>query len=176
MDRTTAAFENLRNIQDLIKFMDQKAGALFVVYGFIITIFVEFSKRLKFVNLLELDSFGEIILSSITFLIGTVLIFYMAYQLYLIVVFILKPRKSMHYNPQHLSVMYYGHISEMGKSNFVQKFEDMEDKELTKEVLEQVFEVSKIMEQKSNYLEKTMRCLPYTIIGLLIFILFSEIV
>jgi len=176
MDKPLFAFENLRNIQDLIKFIDQKAGALLVVYGFILTAFIDFAKRLKFVNVFELNGVIEIVLSILTFVVGIGLVFFITYQLYIIIVLILKPRIAGHYAPQELSVMYYEHICQMGKVRLLQEFNALNEQTLANEILGQVFEVSKILDKKSKYLAKTMNYLLYTIIGLLFFILLSQIV
>jgi len=42
MDKTTFAFESFKNIQDLIKFADQKSSAVLVVAGLTFTGYIQF--------------------------------------------------------------------------------------------------------------------------------------
>ncbi len=46
MDKINYALESFKNIQDLIKFADQKAGAILVVIGLIFTAFVQYLSNL----------------------------------------------------------------------------------------------------------------------------------
>ena len=45
--------ENFKNIQELIKFADQKASGLLVVHGFLISIYINFFEDTKFIELKE---------------------------------------------------------------------------------------------------------------------------
>lgn len=56
--------ENFKNIQELIKFADQKASGLLVVYGFLITIYINFLENTKFIGLQEasIKNWGVLIL------------------------------------------------------------------------------------------------------------------
>ena len=48
MNKPEYALESFKNIQDLIKFADQKAGALLVVIGLVFTAFVQYLEKLTF--------------------------------------------------------------------------------------------------------------------------------
>jgi hypothetical protein len=48
MDRITYALESFKNIQDLIKFTDQKSSAVLVVIGLVFTAFVQYIEKLTF--------------------------------------------------------------------------------------------------------------------------------
>ncbi|ESS66027.1 hypothetical protein MGMO_216c00020 [Methyloglobulus morosus KoM1] len=48
MEKQNFALESIKNIQELIRFIDQKSGAVLLVSGLIMTAFLEFSKELIF--------------------------------------------------------------------------------------------------------------------------------
>lgn len=176
MDKREMAFENFKNIQDLIRFIDQKAGALLILYGFILTSFIEYSKKLKFVNPISFNDNYKSILSVLTLLVGLVLILLIIYQFYIIIILILKPRGAKHYLNGETSLFYNEHISLIGKQQFVQQFSNMDEEKLTEDLLGQVFEVSKILEHKSKNFSKTTSYILLTGILLLFYIFFSYLV
>lgn len=167
------AFENFKNVQELIKFIDQKAGALLVLYGFLLTAFIEFSKKLKFIELNNVNETFDIILSFVTLFVGIALVLLIMYQFYIIIILILKPRGAQNYSAGQLSLFYYKHIAQMGKQTFVDQFTYLNEDELIEALLEQVFEISGILEQKTINLAKTTSYLLLTGILLLFFILLS---
>ncbi|UYZ19944.1 Pycsar system effector family protein [Mesobacillus jeotgali] len=176
MDKREMIFENFKNIQDLIKFIDQKAGALLVLYGFLLTAFIEFSKKLSFVNINEITGLNEKILSFLTLITGLALVLFITYQFYIIIVLILKPRTAKHYQTGESSLFYYYHISKIGKEQLIDQYKSMDEDALTVNLLGQVFEVSKILDKKTVYFAKTTNHLLLTGIILLFFILLSYIV
>lgn len=176
MDKRELIFENFKNIQDLIKFIDQKAGALLVLYGFLLTAFIEFSKTLKFVNLNTINDTSQMFFSLLTLLVGLILILLITYQFYIIIALILKPRNAKHYQTNQLSLFYYEHISKMEKEELINRFKNVEEEKLTEDLIEQVFEVSKILDQKTINYAKTTSYLLLTGVLLLFFILLSNIV
>lgn len=58
MDKTTFAFESFKNIQDLIKFVDQKSSAVLVVTGLIFTGYIQFLQGLTFSFTENLNFYG----------------------------------------------------------------------------------------------------------------------
>ena len=58
MEKQEFALESFKNIQQLIQFTDQKSGAILVVSGLVLTVFLEFSKNLVFRSI----SFGSIVI------------------------------------------------------------------------------------------------------------------
>lgn len=174
MDRLTFAIESFKNTQELIRFIDQKAGAVLVIYGFILTVFVDFAKKLQFVNPFELKGCIPMLHSIATLLIGSFLAGMLLYKIYILVAKILRPRLAGNYDPEKMSIYYFEHISQ-DKSAYMQTFHQIEDNKLVDEVLEQVYEVSKIMTQKSERLCHVMTSLFSTVVALLVFILLVEL-
>jgi hypothetical protein len=176
MDKRELIFENFKNIQDLIKFIDQKASALLVLYGFLLTAFIEFSKTLKFVNLSTINDTTQMFFSLLTLLVGLILVLLITYQFYIIIVLILKPRNAKHYLKNQFSLFYYEHISKMEKEELINRFKEVEEEKLTEDLIEQVFEVSRILDQKTINYAKATSYLLLTGVLLLFFILLSNIV
>lgn len=174
MDRLLFAIESFKNVQELIRFIDQKAGAVLVIYGFILTVFVDFAKKLQFVNPFELGGFFSVFHSIVTLLLGIFLAGMLLYKIYILVAKILRPRLAGNYDPGKMSVYYFEHIAQ-NKAVYMETFHHTQDEKLVDEVLEQVFEVSKIMTQKSERLCHVMTSLFLTIVSLLVFILLVEL-
>jgi ABC-type multidrug transport system fused ATPase/permease subunit len=174
MDRLEFAIENFKNIQELIRFIDQKAGALLVIYGFILTAFVDFAKKLEFVNPLKHKEFFPFFHSILTFAVGVILIWLLLYKIYILVYKVIRPRVARNYVDGKLSFYYYDHITQMDKEVYKQKFHKLSEEQLIEEVLDQVYEVSLIMIHKSINLNKVINSFFTTIVLLLLYILLVE--
>lgn len=176
MDRCEFAIESFKNVQELIRFIDQKAGAVLVIYGFILTAFIDFAKKLDFVNPFDAEGFFSIVHSILTFVFGLCLTSILMYQMYILIIEILRPRLAMNYSVDKKSIYYFEHIASMQKQSYISTFQQLENEnELTAEVLEQVYEVSKIMKTKAEKLSRVMNCLYFSIVLLLIFIFLVEL-
>ncbi len=174
MDKNELLFHNHTNIQELIRFIDQKAAALLVVYGFIFTATVEFSKDLKFVNPFTFKSGWETFQSSILLAIGLLLLILLIYQVYFVLFRIIRPRAANNYNQEEASVLYFDHISKKEKQVFVTSYVNLSEADLQKEMLEQIYEISCILSRKSEKFNWVLKFLFATIIVLLLFIYFSK--
>jgi len=161
MDKHDYLLENFKNIQELIRFSDQKAGALLVVYGFLVTIFLEFIKGNSLVN-----PFVYGCKMIIIYLIGFCFIISMLVQIYYIVFKIILPQNAKHYKSKDLCYFYYGHIAEMNKTDFVFNGNKRSNDDLTKDILTQIYEVAKILKRKNRNLRVASIC-TLTSIGIL---------
>ncbi|MFQ5863828.1 MAG: hypothetical protein ACE5IW_01205 [bacterium] len=176
MDKENFALESFKNTQELVRFLDQKAAAILVVYGFILTAFIEFSKGLSFVSLYQLSDFKVHFLSVLAFLSGLALITILLYQFYFIMFKVIKPRYAKYYSKKERSLFYFEHISKREKGKFFKEHEDLSENKILNEILGQVYEVSKITNEKTEQLSKTITFLYVSILVLLLFILFSRFV
>jgi hypothetical protein len=176
MDKATFALEDFKNIQELIRFIDQKAGAVLVIYGFLITAFIEFAKNLIFINPFSLSTSKAITFSIITFLSGAILILILIYQIYYILFKIIEPKVASNYCKGEQCLYYFEHISNMKKSKFMDDIMQLSEDEMLQELSGQVFEVSKIMSKKREDFCKVIRFLYVSIIILLVFILSSKLI
>jgi hypothetical protein len=170
MDKEELMLHNHTNIQELIRFIDQKAGALLVIYGFIISATIEFAKDLQFIDTL---AFNNILL----FIVGFLLLALLIYQVYFVLFEIIKPRQAKSYTTQdQASVLYFDHISNRTKEQYVLHYENISDVEIKNEMLAQIYEISCIMSQKSKNFNSILKYLFVTILLLLLFIYLTKTV
>lgn len=175
MSRSTFALESFRNVQELIRFIDQKASAILVVYGLILTVFLEFIKRISYDKVFGLNNWGQISLSLALLIVGVTLIFLLVYQLYYIIMQILRPRLAMNYKEDDHAIFYFEHIAEMKKKDLLKKYITATEEIMVEEIVGQLYEVSKIMKTKTYRLKRVMKFLFINILLLLLFIIISTI-
>ena len=166
MDKINYALESFKNIQDLIKFADQKAGAVLIVVGLIFTAFVQYLEKLTF----SLDTLTT--LGALTFLSGFTTIFCLTMVLYYSVFKILKPRFAKNYKDSELSTFYFEHINVESKE-LHEKYETIKVEKMLKDIIDQQIEVSNILNEKNKYLSKSFVWLFMSLFASFIFILIS---
>jgi hypothetical protein len=176
MDKDEVMLHNFDNIQELIRFVDQKAGALLIIYGLIFTATIEFSKDLKFINPFVLKSGWDKFQSILLFLDGVLILGLLIFQIYFILFEIIKPRQAKNYTQEEISVLYFDHISKRSKEQFITHFENTTDADIQKEMLGQIYEISCILSKKSEKFNYILIYLFGTIFCLLLFIYLSKIV
>lgn len=175
MDKYQMLQYNHSNIQELIRFMDQKAGALLVIYGFILTILIETTKNLKLVNPFEFNSFSKGIISSSTFILGAWLLILLLYQIYVVLFQIIKPRSAKNYSPDEITTNYFKHISLLKKEKFIESYSNISSEKAEKELLDQVYEIACILNEKSEKFNCVLKLLYQSILILLAFIFLTKI-
>ncbi|WP_208592339.1 hypothetical protein [Gracilibacillus suaedae] len=180
MSKLDILIYNYTNIQELIRFMDQKAGALLVVYGFLFTATIEFAKNLDFINPFTYSNDFKIVISIFTFLVGFSLTILLTYQVYIVIFKVIKPREAIGYTQEENSIIYYKHISTLKKNEYLDHIKqlpeiesDLEDT-LQKELSSQIHEISRIMAYKSEKFNFVLNILFLSIFLLLLFILLSN--
>lgn len=154
--------ENFKNIQDQIKFIDQKAASIIVFYAFLMNTFKNLVDDLVFKS-------NPKNIEKILFILGGVFTLHMLYQVYFILFKIIRPRKALNYNINQISTFYYGHIKDLDKNSFKGRILNPALNK-KKEVAEQIYEIAKILEKKTNYLNKII---PHLFISIVLVILFS---
>ncbi|MFC7679937.1 Pycsar system effector family protein [Paenibacillus sp. GCM10028914] len=174
MPNSTFALESLKNIQELIRFIDTKASALLVVYGLILTVFMDTAKKMSFLNIMKLN-FYDALISILVLLVGIVLSFLLVYQLFFIIMQVLKPRLSLNYKEDEHSIFYFEHIASMKKSDVLKGYLAANEVIMVEEIVGQVYEVSKIMKIKTYRLNKAMEYLFVNLILLLLYIFLNNI-
>lgn len=179
MDKKELLQYNHSNIQELIRFIDQKAGALLVIYGFLFTATVEFAKKLKFINPFSLKGFLDSFISISLLVVGTALISLLIYQVYIVLFGVIKPRIAQNYTQEERSIIYFDHISKRSKQEYIDHFNKISDDKfhetIEKEMLEQIYEISCIMSQKSEKFNSVLGHLFLSIFLLLVFIFLCNI-
>lgn len=166
MDKINYALESFKNIQDLIKFADQKAGAVLIIVGLIFTSFVQYMKGLTF----SLESIT--VLGTLAFLSGVASIFCLTMVLYYSIFKILKPRFAKSYKNGELSTFYFAHINIESKE-LHEIYNSLKDEKMLKDIIDQQIEVSNILNEKNSFLSKSFIWLFISLFTSLIFILVS---
>ena len=166
MDKINYALESFKNIQDLIKFADQKAGAILVVIGLIFTAFVQYLGNLTF------SLTNPTFIGVLTFIAGIGTIVSLSFVIYYSIFKILKPRFAKNYQEGELSTFYFEHISKDSK-NIHTKFETITEAIMLKDILDQKIEVSNILNEKNQNLSISFVWLFFSLITSMTFILLS---
>jgi Family of unknown function (DUF5706) len=164
MERETFILESFKNMQELIRFIDQKAGASLVVCGFSLTAFIEFSKILAF-------TCHPKFMGVIAFLTGLLFMGILIYELYVLLVEIVRPRLAKNYKPDEHSIFYFEHIAALSK---VQYLEELVNPKIFNEIAGQSYEVANILTTKIKRLSSSLRGLFWMIAALIAFILSSS--
>ena len=164
MNKLDYALESFKNIQDLIKFADQKAGALLVVAGLVFTAFVQYFEKLTF----SIDSIT--LIGTLTFLTGSATVICIIVVLYYSIFKILKPRFAKNYNEDELSTFYFAHISKVDKG-LHKKYENISEEKMLKDIIDQQIEVSNILNEKNKNLAKSFVWLFLSVLTSIVFII-----
>lgn len=142
MPRLSFTLENLKNIQDMIKFSDQKAGAVLVVYGFMISIYLEIGKGLLF-------SFKNIsVIGIVVFIAGLISGGLILHEIISLLSKVIKPRLATSYNPDERCLYYFDHISRCKKSDIVESILSIDETAMVSDIATQIHENSKILNTK----------------------------
>lgn len=175
MDKITFALEDFKNIQDLIKFIDQKAGIVLVFYGFIVTAIIEIIKTVTLTNPFILSTY-KMIMTLLSYTSGITLFGILVYQVYYIIFHVINPKVASNYCNGERCLYYYEHISKMNKGQFKNSFIKLSDDNMLDEILGQIYEVSQILNKKRDNFCKVTKCLYFTIIILLLFVLSTNLI
>lgn len=174
IDKCNLAVENLRNIQELIRFIDQKTNFLFIIFGFLITIFFEFSQNFVFCNP-NIFNGVKCFLSWGILIFGGCFIFSIIYQFYIILFKVIFSRKANICKRKHESLFYSEHIASKNRFVFINDFKLASDKKILSSILSQTYEVAKIFNIKNENYCKATKILVLNICFLLIYTLLSRI-
>jgi len=169
MDKITFALESFKNIQDLIKFVDQKSGAILVVTGLIFTGFVQFINGLIFTGPDNITFF-----SVIAFLSGLSTFVSLIFVVCLNIFGVLKPRKAKDYQIDESSLFYYDHIFKTGKDQIHAKYSDLNEERMLKDILHQQYEISGILINKTTNLNTSLFWLFASVVSVSVFIISSN--
>ncbi|MGL5049653.1 MAG: Pycsar system effector family protein [Fusobacteriaceae bacterium] len=150
MNKKEFSLESFKNIQELIRFMDQKANFILIIYGVIIGFFVNSSSNLNIYMGFKIYSGYRYLVSILLFLLGILIVIASLIYTWIILFKILKPRYST--GSIENSIFFYMSIINKRKENFIKEVKELEDEKILESILSQVYEVSKILEKKSRYL------------------------
>ena len=161
------ALENFNNIQELIRFIDQKTNFLFIILGFLITIFIEFAKIFVFKNPNYYNGI-KCFLSWLILLSGALFILSVLYELYILIYKVLIVRKAKKTKSKN-SLFYYENILQHTDDEFINIFIKANDNEVVESILFQVYEIAHILKKKNKYYLKAINILKWNILFLVIY-------
>lgn len=101
----------------MIRFADQKAGAVLVVYGFLITIYLEIGKSLSF-------AIGNTSRAGVcTFIIGVISGALILNEVINLFIKVIKPRLAKGYNAEDRCIYYFEHVASCSRSELVESIQ-----------------------------------------------------
>jgi hypothetical protein len=169
MDKYAFTLESYKNIQELIRFTDQKSGGVIVVAGLELTVFLNFIDKLGF------NKDYTSLASVAVFLFGIITAILLAITIYISIFKVVRPRLANQYNAYEISLFYFNHLaSAKNKTVMFNQFNNVTNDSILRNLTDQIFEVSKIMTAKTNGLYYSMTTLLYSMLTLSLFILVSK--
>lgn len=169
MDKIAYSIESFKNIQDLIKFADQKASAVLVLTGLILTEYIQFLGGLKLCDLEHIYFFRVL-----TFIVSVTTFTSLLFVVYKTIFDVPKPKTANHYDKEELSLFYYEHIYHAGKNKISDEYENINENIMLKNIIDQQHEISAILKRKTIALDKIFNWLFVSIISVIIFIFISN--
>lgn len=171
MDKHTFTLESFKNIQELIRFSDQKAAAVLVVAGLEMTVYFGAIDKLTF------NKNYTSVFSILTLILGICTAIFLLATIYLTVFKVLHPRLAKHYSGNDASLFYFNHLASMtDKTDMFNQFNRVTDAVMLRNLTDQIFEVSKILNAKTNGLYYSIYAALLSMGALSIFILSSKFI
>ncbi len=170
MNKIDYTFQNFKNLQTLIKFMDEKANAILIITGLILNIYFFTLKNLSFKlsTSISIKNFFIFLFSLLVFL-SLLSIFY------LLLFKIFFPRKAKKYSFKRNSYFYFEHIALRDKNDFLKEYDELNERKMETDIIEQVYELSIILEKKFKMLSYVLKLLFLSIISLSFLIFTTKI-
>ena len=164
--------EVFKNIQELIRFTDQKAGVLILAQGVLLGIFARHSSTSYIPDALDSNlcvcsgAFWSIIPPSIFLLASLFVIFFT-------IIGVLKPRLASNYEHKEPSLIYFEHIASMTKTEFITCWDTLGEnqKDLEMHYAEQIHEISKILKKKIERTDQAIRVCCISLISFLVYLI-----
>lgn len=153
------------NVQSLIQFTDQKVSAVLVVVTLTIGIFI--SQIDSLIVSIDKISFMNIacFILGLSFTIINIILMYIG------LIKIISPSFASNYEISEHSLYYFGHIANLDKNSIKNEISSLDQKRMEKEVGDQLFEVSKILNRKNKYCALLIKLLFISLLILTLFIL-----
>jgi hypothetical protein len=147
-----------------------------VVDGFAISVFIGFGKDLTF-NISVLSSqWSVLVLSVLVFLFGILFIGLLLFQVYFVIFEIIRPSLAKNYNPESVSLFYFEHIAGLSKDEFQKRTLDLTADQILEHLSGQVYEVAKILTNKTEKLSFAIKLLYSELLVLTAFAILSRFV
>lgn len=169
MDKNTYLLESFKNIQELIRFTDQKIAGILVVCSILISVFLSKSSDL----IITTNAVEPI--NLIIFLIGATFLAILSIIMYLSTFKVLKPRYASNYTAGTYSTFYFEHIALNDKSVLYKAIDELGEDNIENELKDQIFEISKILYRKNKATSQIMWLIFIDTLCLFIYLFFASI-
>lgn len=168
MKKDELAFESFKINQDLIKFIDQKASIVLVIFGALTTIYLNVVNSLALLNPFRINGFFNLIHPILLFALTASLLLTLVILIYVLIFKVILPRYASHYKKDEISLIYFDHISKLARDDYISSFLAQKDDDILNSLLAQNYELSNIITIKQKFLSITIKLLFYSIIQLLL--------
>ena len=176
MGKQQIFFESFKNIQELIRFIDQKANFLVLAYGIVMGFFVNSTKELNiFIGFKKYIGY-KFFISCILFLMGAFIIIISLYFVWILLFKVIKPRYPK--VEVESSYFFYASILQKPKLDYIKEVRNLEydGNEIIDGINSQIYEVSKVLKEKSINLEKAINGLFCLIALVTVFCILEKII
>jgi hypothetical protein len=153
------------NIQELIRFTDQKIATVLVVCGIEITVFFDLSKNFT------VSVCNNTFIQISSFIVGVIFVLLNLIIMYLCIIKVLRPRFANHYSSKDYSIMYFEHIALNTKQMLKDEVYELDKERQVNELSDQLFEISKILYDKNRNCSVIFYMVFINIISLLVYVL-----
>lgn len=154
--KTDLAFKLLDNVQNLIKFADTKINVLLIISGVSTTFILTNFQEIFGLCLISKIVLGQFFLSFLVFIVFSILT--------------ISPRRDNHTGNSVSKTIYFEHIAyRVEVKDFIEDYTKLDEKGFQSDLLYQVFENSKIANEKFKYYNNSLNALQVQL--LLFFIL-----
>lgn len=164
MENTEYLISSFNNIQELIKFTDQKIAGVLIVCGIQISIFYEVSNNLH----IKINNLS--FCSCFMFFVGFIFIILILVIMYKSIINVLKPRFATSKTEEKYSLYYFEDIALKSKKDLFTNVNNLSPEKQIYEVSEQIYEIAVILNRKNRESRTIMNLLYGSIIILVLFI------
>jgi hypothetical protein len=156
--------DSFKNIQELIRFSDQKAGVMLVVQGVFMTLFFRsFGPSLEVLSLVgKVDRSTymtyTVAVISILFVVSGALVFWLCLHC------VIRPKLAGEDVKCPGPLFYFETISRMSPRNFERNYNKLNEEEVESQILEQTHIIAERMTEKTGKLNHAADCLLFSIL------------
>ncbi len=169
MDSVEYLRASFTNIQELIRFTDQKVASALIVSGIEIGIFYELSKDMA------ISIANASILPIVSAILGAAFVVTMVVMLCTSIFGVLRPRTAKHYKGNEYSTFYYEHIARFDKATLETAIQKLDGETQEAELAGQLYEVAKILDKKNRNCSRVLALLFASILILGAYVLFLSL-
>jgi len=160
---------SFHNMQELIKFSDQKVTAILVVCSLEVTVFINIAEKYQ-IGLSNIRFWGILL-----FVVGIIFICMIGLIIYLGIYKVLKPRFAKDYKKGTYSCYYFEHIALNSKEMLREQVEEITEDSQINELTDQIYEIARILHNKNKYCSVLMNLVFWSTLVFMIYLLLDKL-